>query len=108
MSWVDLFSKLSCKPKQDQSCNDGNRLRTNLKECTRCSWAKSKCHSHRCAARWLEHGEQREGERLEMKGDQTQGVKSRGIVGAGGSAVMQTVESLVSELFDMIGCGEAR
>ena len=48
------------------------------------------------------------GERLEMKGDQTQGVKSRGIVGAGGSAVMQTVESLVSELFDMIGCGEAR
>ena len=94
MSWVDLFSKLSCKPKQDQSCNDGNRLRTNLKECTRCSWAKSKCHSHRCAARWLEHGEQR--------------VKSRGIVGAGGSAVMQTVESLVSELFDMIGCGEAR
>ena len=48
------------------------------------------------------------GKRLEMKGDQTQGVKSRGIVGAGGSAVMQTVESLVSELFDMIGCGEAR
>ena len=48
------------------------------------------------------------GERLEMKGDQTQGVKSRGIVGVGRSAGMQTVESLVSELFDMIGCGEAR
>ena len=42
------------------------------------------------------------------EGGPNTGGEIQGDCGGRGSAVMQTVESLVSELFDMIGCGEAR